>query len=178
MVQFRHFKCIRNVAEANILDFVVVSLYPTVNVLDEFAVGMHVNALVEDISQHRIIRLVKCEVISNRHLKRRDLVDNEKGKLLFHNNKMTGTWMTLELHKAVDMGYWIIEVHAATSYTSAKGLMNDYIMYFLRMHMCNNKPMNTEQRGEVNRNHKTIGFKDWKDIPPDDTSNTGVKTSG
>lgn len=53
-----------------------------------------------------------------------------------------------------------------------KGLMKDYFMYFLRMQICKNEPKSEEQCAVVNNDHKRIGFKVWKDISPEDTSNS------
>lgn len=138
--------------------------------LDGYAVGFrkHVKASVEDMRQNRFIGFVKCEVAPNKSLKIPVLPDNE---LLFQNNKMVGTWTTLELRKALEMGYHITQIFAATSYTSIKGLMNDYIMHFSRIHICNNTPMDKEQYDAVDSYNKRIGIKDWKDISPEDTSN-------
>lgn len=60
----------------------------------------------------------------------------------------------------------------ATSYTRAKGLINDYVVHFLRVNVCNSLPMGKEQCDAVSRYHKIIGFKDWEDISPEETSNT------
>lgn len=85
---------------------------------------------------------------------------------------MIGTWTTIELCEALEMGYKITAIYAATSYTSVKGLMKDYVMHFLRMKICNNNPMNKDQGDAINRYHKRIGFKEWKDIAPEETSKT------
>lgn len=80
------------------------------------------------------------------------------------------------MHFVRNMGYYITRLYAATSYTGVKALMNDYAMHFLRMQICNNKPLDEEQCGEVTSYHKGIGFQDWKDISPEDASNTlGLK---
>lgn len=75
---------------------------------------------------------------------------------------MTGTWTTLELRKALEMGYVIDHIYAATPYTGVKGLINDYVMRFLRMKICNNKPTKSSAmlstniiRGSVSRSAKT-----------------------
>lgn len=77
--------------------FDVVSLYPSVNALDEYAVGYrkHINATADDIKSNRFIGIVKCEVVANQQLHLPVLPDNDNGKLLFYNNSMIGTWTTL-----------------------------------------------------------------------------------
>lgn len=91
---------------------------------------------------------------------------------------MTRTWTTLELRKAIEMGYVINNIYAATSYTPARGLMEQYMVHFLRMKICNIKPLNKEQCEEVNHYHKRIGFKGWKDIMPEETTNkNGLESS-
>lgn len=120
MEELRYFKCIRNVVRAKPTFHVdVVSLYPTVNALDEYAVGYRrdINATVEDILQDRFVGLVRFEAIPNKNLKIHVLPDNANGTLLFHSNTMAGTWTALELCKALETGYKITQICAAASYT-------------------------------------------------------------
>lgn len=150
----------------------VVSLSPTVNALDEYAVGYrkHINATAEDISKDNVIGLVECEVVPNTQLHIPVLPDNDNGKLLFHNNVMTGTWTTIELRKSLEMGYKIKRRYAATSYTPVNGLMKECLMHALRMKLCNNKTLSRQQCDEISQYHKRIDFKEWKHIDPEATS--------
>lgn len=119
--------------------------------------------------------LVECEVFLNESLKRPVLPDNDAGTIVDHNNKLVGTWTTLDLRKALEMAYQITQVHAAASYTSVKCLMKYYVIHVLRVKICNN-PLGKEQCDDVNNYHKGICFKDWKDISPEYASGTpGLK---
>ena len=83
--------------------FDIVSLYPTVNALDDYAIGFkqYINASVEDIKNEAFIGLVKCDAVPPKGLLIPLLPDNSKGKLLFHNEEMKeGTWTTKELKKS------------------------------------------------------------------------------
>ena len=64
----------------------VVSLYPTVNALDDYAVGFkkYVDVTIDDIKNNKFIGLVKCDVTPPKDLYVPVLPDNTGGKLLFH----------------------------------------------------------------------------------------------
>ena len=68
----------------------VVSLYPTVNSLDDYAVGFktYVNVQPDDILHVRFIGLVNCDVIPPNKSYKPVLPDNDNGKLLFHLNPL------------------------------------------------------------------------------------------
>ena len=79
----RYVKC---TDKQKIFYFDVVSLYPTVNSLDDYAVGFkkYVNVHPNDILNDKFIGLVKCDVIPPKDLYKPVLPDNSDGKLLFH----------------------------------------------------------------------------------------------
>ena len=64
----------------------VCSLYPTVNALDDYAVGFkqYVDITVDDILSNDFIGLVKCDIVPPKDLHVPVLPDNSEGKLLFH----------------------------------------------------------------------------------------------
>ncbi len=66
--------------------FDVVSLYPTVNALDSYAIGFkkYIDITVDDILNETFIGLVKCDVKPPADLKIPVLLDRGNGKLLFH----------------------------------------------------------------------------------------------
>ncbi len=79
-----YIKCVSD--RQKIFYFDVVSLYPTVNSLDDYAVGFrkYVNISVKDIINNKFIGLVKCDVQPPKDLYIPVLPDNSNGKLLFH----------------------------------------------------------------------------------------------
>ena len=89
----------------------VVSLYPTVNALDNYAVGFnrYVNNLkVEDISSGKFFGLAKVDITPPKDLHIPVLPDNSDGKLLFHLNEMKEkTFTSAELKLALKLGYKI-----------------------------------------------------------------------
>ena len=86
----------------------VVSLYPTVNALDDYAVGFRkyvYDITVEDIINDNFIGLVKCDVVPPKNLYKPVLPDNTEGKLLFHLNPMyEKVFASAELKKAFGEG--------------------------------------------------------------------------
>eukprot|EP00971_Amphidinium_carterae_P348504 6490527-Amphidinium_carterae.2 len=97
----------------------VCSLYPSVNALDDYAVGFkkYVNITVDDILSDKFIGLVKCDVIPPKDLYIPVLPDNSNGKLLFHLQPMyEKTWASVELKKALEKGYKITKIHSAVQY--------------------------------------------------------------
>ena len=68
----------------------MVSLRPTVNSLDDYAVGFkrYVNVQPDDILQDRFIGLVKRDGIQPKKLYKPVLLDNDNCKLLFHSNPL------------------------------------------------------------------------------------------
>ena len=56
--------------------------------------------------------------------------ESNDGKLLFHLNPMIGTWCSVELIKAIEMGYIICNMHAGFEYKVIIGLMNNMLNSF------------------------------------------------
>ena len=89
----------------------IVSLYPTVNALDDYAVGFnrYVNNLqVNDIISGKFFGLVKVDISPPKDLYIPVLPDNSQKKLLFHLNYMEEkTFTSVELQLALKLGYEI-----------------------------------------------------------------------
>ena len=58
------------------------------------------------------------------------LPETKDGNLLFHLNPMSGTWCSVELKKAIEMGYAISNIHAGFKYKVITGLMNNMLNSF------------------------------------------------
>ncbi len=141
--------------------FDVVSLYPTVNALEVYPVGFkrYVNTTVEDIKSGKFFGLVKVDITPPSKLYVPVLPDNSNGKLLFHLNKMTAkTWTSIELKKALEVGYKITRIYAALEYKKVTGLMKQYVEHFLKMKIENNKTLTQEECDKLNDSHKRMGF--------------------
>jgi hypothetical protein len=69
-----------------------------------------------------------------------ELMRNENHKLLFSLDKLVGkTFASVELKKALEMGYTIDKIHSALQYKRYNGLMRDYVAYFIKMKIENCK---------------------------------------
>ena len=58
------------------------------------------------------------------------LPESKDGKILFHLNPMSGTWCSVELKKAIEMGYVISNIHAGFKYKIIIGLMTNKLNSF------------------------------------------------
>jgi hypothetical protein len=142
--------------------FDIVSLYPTVNALDEYAVGFNryvYNLKVDDIMTGKFFGLVKCDIEPPKDLYIPVLPDNIKGKLLFHLNNMYEKSITsIELQFALKLGYKITKIHSALEFKKMRGLMKDYVEFFLKIKIENNKHYTPEECDRINNSHKKLGF--------------------
>ena len=116
----------------------MVSLYPTVNALDRYAVGfkrpVHIlnqddfNRLVYRIRKGSFCGIAKVDIIPPRDLYVPVLPDNSEGKLLFHLNPLIAkTYASVELKLALEKGYTITKIYAADEYRNLDGLMRKYV---------------------------------------------------
>ena len=106
----RHIKCDDN---QEIYSFDVTSLYPTVNALDDYAVGFKkfVKTTPADILSGKFFGLVKCDITPPKDLYLPVLPRNENHKLLCSLDKMEGkTFASVELKRALDIGYKITKI--------------------------------------------------------------------
>ena len=113
-----------------------MSLYPTVNALDDYAVGFkkYVDVQQSDIINGKFIGLVKCDVIPPNNLYKPVLPDNSNGKLLFHLNPLIEkTYTSVELKLALQKGYIICKIYSAIAYKRFNGLMKRYVGHFIKM---------------------------------------------
>ena len=155
----------------------VVSLYPTVNALDDYAVGFkkYVDITVDDILSDKFIGLVKCDVKPPKDLHIPVLPDSTDGKLLFHLNDMyEKTWSSVELKLALEKGYQITKIHSAVAYKRYNGLMREYVGNFIKMKIENSGVKPQKECDEVNEYHKRLGF-DFVINPENTISNPGLR---
>ena len=133
------------------LDF--TSLYPWCNKMTRTVVG-HPRIITEnfeDISTY--FGLIKCTVLPPRRLFHPVLPYHTQGKLMFslcktcadtcnqtpctHTDReraMQGTWCSVELQKASEKGYQILQLHEVWHFSqTSDGLFADYINTFLKI---------------------------------------------
>jgi hypothetical protein len=118
--------------------------------------------------------IVKCDVEPPNNLHIPVLPDNSDNKLLFHLEPMKNkTFASVELKLALEKGYKI-KIHSAIQYDKYKGLMKDYVEYFLKVKVENNKHYTPEECLKINEAHKAMGFN--FEIQSENTSkNPGMK---
>ena len=72
---------------------------------------------------------------------------------------MTGTWSSVELQRALQVGYVITKIHAAVAYGKHPGLMKDYVGDFIKMKIENEKELTQSECDTINKYHQDLGFK-------------------
>lgn len=140
--------------------FSLHSLYPWVNKYGIYILG-HPEVITENFKNlHSYCGLIKCRLHPPRKMYHPILPYRHDGKLLFplcrtcaetyqqtpcHHTReercLTGTWVSLEVQKALEKGYQLEEVHEVWDYkttqydpaTKKGGLFVDYINMFLKM---------------------------------------------
>ena len=141
--------------------FDVVSLYPTVNALDVYAVGFnrYVRITGEDIKSGKFFGVAKVDITPPQQMYVPVLPDKSDGKLLFHLNKMENkTFSSVELQYALEKGYTINKIHSALQYERYTGLMKDYVEFFLKIKIEKNIHYTEDECNKINESHKQLGF--------------------
>jgi hypothetical protein len=168
-----YYKC-KNNEKIHYLD--IVSLYPTVNALDDYATGFRRyrnNTTEEDILNDNFIGLVKCKVYPPKDLYLPVLPCRIDKKLLFQLEPFEGTYTTVELRKALQKGYKI-EIISATEYDRTKNLMKGYVQHFLKNKTKYSKNRTQEECDKINEYHKSMGIE--MDLRAEECSyNPGLK---
>ena len=105
----------------------VVSLYPSVNALNKYPVGFREfdTPTIEEIINGELFGSVKCTVTPPTNLYVPVLPENKDNKLIFDLKKKEGTWTSIEVKKAIEMGYAIDEIHGGFKYKQFTGLIKN-----------------------------------------------------
>ena len=72
---------------------------------------------------------------------------------------MTGTWSSVELQRALQVGYVITKIVAAVAYEKHPGLMKDYVGDFINMKIENQKELTQSECETINKYHQDLGFR-------------------
>jgi hypothetical protein len=87
-----------------------------------------------DYSLESYFGIVKCRVLPPAGLYLPLLPNKSSGKLIFDLKERIGTWTTVELRKALELGYKILEIfHVAHFEQRSKDLFSDYVRLFLKI---------------------------------------------
>ena len=152
-------------------------MYPTVNALDDYAIGFkkYVKIEPEDILSGKFFGIAKVDITPPKDLYIPVLPDNSKGKLLFHLNPLIAkTYSSVELKRALEKGYTISRIYAASEYKRYTGLMKNYVETFIKLKVENSGKKTQEECDEVNKAHRDLGFE--IEIKPENTmKNPGLR---
>ena len=102
--------------------------------------------------------VVKCDVIPPQNLYVPALSESRDGNLLFHLNPISGTWCSVELKNAIDIGYILSNIHSGFNYKVIPGLMNKYVEFFLKLKTCNRGFKNAAACDQLNKSHRDLGL--------------------
>jgi G:T-mismatch repair DNA endonuclease (very short patch repair protein) len=144
-----------------IFAFDICSLYPTVNALDVYAVGFKrfMSIIPDDILSGKFFGVAKVDVVPPKNLYIPLLPDRTNGKLLFHLNPMYAkTYSSVELRRALELGYKITKIHAAAEYEQFTGLMKEYVEKFVRVKIQCSGVLNDDQCKSINDTHAAMGL--------------------
>ena len=158
----------------------VCSMYPAVNALDDYAVGIKqfYKPTVDEIMDNSFIGVVKCDVVPPTDLYVPVLPSRVKAsdgneRLTFDLNPKTGVWASCEIKMAIQTGYRI-KILAGYKYERLNGLMKKYVEEFLKMKTCNGGVKTAEECEKLNKEHRDLGLDIV--IQPDETANNpGMK---
>ena len=88
------------------------------------------------------------------------LPHNIDNKLMFHLNEMRqGTWSSVEIKRALEVGYVITKKHSALEYEKYPGLMKDYVGFFIQMKIENETELTQLECDTINKHRNNLGFK-------------------
>ena len=134
----------------------ICSLYPSCQLFDDYPIGHPTKIFHPEKYDPNWFGLIKCTVDPPRKLYHPVLPKKINGKLIFtlcytcaaENNQeidcahcgnereLVGTWSTIEVNKAIQMGYRVKTVHEVWHFEQkSKELFKDYVKDFMRIKM-------------------------------------------
>ena len=119
--------------------------------------------------------LAKVDIIPPKNLYIPLLPDRVNGKLLFHLKPMyEKTFTSVELKRALEIGYKITKIHSALEYDKFNGLMKAYVEKFVELKIKCSGVLTDEQAKKINQDHLELGLN--IDIKAEETSdNPGLR---
>lgn len=117
----------------------ITSLYPTVNYYDEYPTGDPITVenitpdIIQGVLDKKYFGFIDCYVECPKDLYFPVLAEKGK-KLLFNLENKRGVWSSVELYKAMDMGYKVKNVYKILYYEKqTKDLFKSYVNKFLKI---------------------------------------------
>ena len=136
------YQMVANAAKLRIDYYDFISLYPSVL----FGLGVNGEEFKYPTGHPTVITsgpfdelssyfgFVKCDVTPPKDLLYPVLGEHTNGKLVFDLKPKTGTWTTIELMKAVEVGYKVERIHAVIHFQeSSSTLFREYIASFFKL---------------------------------------------
>ena len=124
----------------------IVSLYPTVIALDDYAVGFghYVNLKLESVEKilktNKFLGIIKVDIEPPKKLHIPVLPDRKSNKLIFDlTDKKEKEYTSVELKYAISKGYKITKIYRAIQFKELNGLMKEYVEFFIKIKIENNK---------------------------------------
>ena len=87
---------------------------------------------------------------------------------------MAGIWCSVELKKAIEVGYVISNIHSRFKHKIISGLMQKYVDFFLKVKPCNSGVKNAADCDELNKYHTDLGL-DVNISPGETSKHPGMK---
>lgn len=111
----------------------ITSLYPTVNYYDEYPIG-HPTEITENFGDpKKYFGFIDCHVIPPKGLYF-PLLATKGEKLTFDLEPKRGTWTTIEMNKALDLGYKITKIYKVLHYKKRSNkIFRKYVSKFLKI---------------------------------------------
>jgi hypothetical protein len=176
----------------------VVSLYPTVNLNDEYPVG-HPEIITNnfDLSLNSYFGLIHCAVLPPRNLENGVLPFYSNGKLMFplcrmcverlqidvcsHDEServLIGVWVSKELQQAIRFGYVIKQIYCVHHFSrTSKELFSGYIRTFYKLKLASSKRPENETPEQLASFINEVKDIENIDISPNDfKDNPGVRS--
>ena len=82
------------------------------------------------------------------------------------------TFTSIELKRALDLGYKIDKIHSALQYNKQQGLMNNYVQKNIKIKIKCSGKLDQDKCDEINKIHKEMGLD--INLKSDDTEKTMV----
>jgi len=111
----------------------ITSLYPAVNYYDEYPTGHPIEITENFGDPKQYFGFIECEVECPKDLYFPVLANKGK-KLMFDLEDKRGVWATIELNKAIDMGYKVKKIHKVLHFKKrSRNIFKEYVATFLKI---------------------------------------------
>ena len=122
-----YYKCIGD----EIIEYLdITSMYPHVMSAPQYSYPVKVPTILKKgrdnlLPIEQLFGLIKCKIQPPRNLYFPVLPERsaDKNKVVFHLNEMVGTWTSVEVHRAVQQGYTILDIYEEHHFTETSNTL-------------------------------------------------------